>query len=148
MPRGGGEAFGVDVTAWMATTVEMGIKAKLVQPVAARAVRVAGRALASRSRVAVMATPRSGGGGPHSGLRGRIASGIVVEDTPLGCTIKSTAFLAKQYDAENGWRHPVFGTDVWVQQLGTEYFKKVIERAGPEVGRPMILLALGELFRF
>jgi hypothetical protein len=149
MPRGAGRGeFGVDVTEWMATTVEIGVKAKLIQPVTTQAVRRAARTLASRSKVAVMATPRSGGGGPHSGLRGRIRDGIRVEDTINGADIKSTGQLARQYDAAGGWRHPVYGNDVWVTQEGTEYFITVIAAAGPEVGKPMILAALSAMFRF
>jgi hypothetical protein len=85
---------------------------------------------------------------PHSGLRGRIRDGIRVEDTINGADIKSTGQLARQYDAAGGWRHPVYGNDVWVTQEGTEYFITVIAAAGPEVGKPMILAALSAMFRF
>lgn len=34
--------------------------------------------------------------------------------------------LGKRWNKPQGWRHPVYGHDVWVQQLGRPYFDKVI----------------------
>lgn len=41
--------------------------------------------------------------------------------------------LAVGYGKMDGWRHPIFGTDVWVQQKGRPYFKPVIDKRRGEV---------------
>jgi hypothetical protein len=129
MPRGGGSGYEikVDVREWMAAAEKTGIQAKLMQPAATEATRIGARRLASRAKTAVMATPGSGGGGPHSGLRGRIRDGIEVTPLPRGAEIRATAFLSYQYNST--WRHPVYGHDVWVSQVGTPYWDDTIGMA-------------------
>jgi len=39
--------------------------------------------------------------------------------------------LGKRWNKPQGWRHPVFGHDAWVQQVGHPYFDVVIKANAP-----------------
>ncbi|WP_037605844.1 hypothetical protein [Streptacidiphilus rugosus] len=75
----------------------------------------------------------------RSGLRATIAAatGSTVSTagkrTNLTFRMKSTQLppdqrtLGKRWNSPKGWRHPVFGHNAWVTQLGRPYFDKVIK---------------------
>lgn len=62
----------------------------------------------------------------HTGLRAKVARGIVVKSAARGDTafarIQTTMpqgneyIIPRGFASKKGWRHPVFGTDKWVQQ--------------------------------
>lgn len=69
-------------------------------------------------------------GGRGEGLRAGIAAGIKVDvmtgAAREGVRIRSTGPLAQAWESSRGWRHPVFGHDVWVRQQGHPYFRRTI----------------------
>jgi len=80
------------------------------------------------------------------GVRAGIASGIRIQIAAngarkVGVFIRSTGSglppwqrrLVRSWDKESGWRHPVFGTDEWVQQKGRPYFGSVIAKREQEI---------------
>ena len=82
----------------------------------------------------------------RTGLRAGIAAGIKVQiaangQRKVGVFINSTGrglpsskrLLARAWDKEAGWRHPVFGTSEWVQQKGRPYFGSVIAKREQEI---------------
>lgn len=101
----------------------------------------------------------------RSGLRATIAAATGssvttgADRTNVTFRMKSSALppdqrtLGKRWNMAKGWRHPVFGRDVYVQQTGRPYFDAVIRRNQPllEAGVreamavPERILAAGEL---
>lgn len=103
---------------------------KVLQRGLRRNIRQAAAIAANDVRRTVLQTPRSGGRGPHSGLRERLAGGVKVQvltgNTRIGVALVASAdqlsdtqkSLVRAYGRPGGWRHPVRGTDAWVTQLG------------------------------
>jgi hypothetical protein len=89
--------------------------------------------LVDKSREDVMALAVHGI--KHTGLRARVAAGVGTRITRDGVTISASmnrageASLPAYLDADNGWRHPVYGNrHVWVlQTTGGEWFAKPFE---------------------
>lgn len=52
--------------------------------------------------------------------------------------------LPKHLDSKTGWRHPTFGKDPWVKQVGQPWFSVTIERHAPAV-RARILKAMDDI---
>ena len=50
-----------------------------------------------------------------------------------GVRIRSTGPLAAAWEARGGWRHPVFGGDVWVHQQGRPYFLSSVAKGQDKV---------------
>jgi hypothetical protein len=107
-------------------------------------IRAAAMPAADDAKTTVMQAPASGGHGPSTGLRQELADGIKVTlmtGKNAGVAIRSTGAgmdggkrkLIRAYDKPAGWRHPVFQTGVWVQQLGRQYFKTRIATHKPDV---------------
>lgn len=82
-------------------------------------------------RRTVLQTPGSGGRGPHTGLRQRLAGDVKVQvltgNTRIGVALVTGAgqlpdqqkSLVRAYGRAGGWRHPVRGNrDAWVTQVG------------------------------
>jgi hypothetical protein len=79
----------------------------------------------------------------RSGLRATIAAATGssattgTDRTNLTFRMKSSQLppsqrtLGKRWNAPTGWRHPVYGHDVYVRQLGRPYFDKVIKANQP-----------------
>ncbi len=79
----------------------------------------------------------------RSGLRATIAAAVGssattgTDRTNLTFRMKSSQLppsqrtLGKRWNKVQGWRHPVFGHPVYVQQLGRPYFDKVIKANQP-----------------
>lgn len=102
---------------------------------------------AKDAREEVAKAPATQGAKPRStGLRDGISRGIRVQIAAngarkVGVFIRSTGSglppskrsLARAWDKETGWRHPVFGTDEWVQQNGRPYFGSVIAKREQEI---------------
>ena len=101
-----------------------------------RNIRVAGEKAADASRREV-----DSGGASKTGLRLAIAAGIkvkVMTGVRAGVTIVASSAqmpagkssLVRAWEigsgSAKGWRHPVFGQDVWVTQTGHPYFAKTI----------------------
>ncbi len=92
-------------------------------------IRQAGEEIASDARARV-------GSGP---LRSRIAAGVRVQLSTTangaGVRVTSTGPLAGAWQAERGWRHPVFGhTSTWVRQSGSPgYFWQAVHAHSPRV---------------
>ncbi|MDH6134660.1 hypothetical protein P3T37_004064 [Kitasatospora sp. MAA4] len=98
----------------------------------ARAAHRLSRSKSTRASAAASAEKRSG-------LRATIAAatGATVstgaDRTNLAFRMRSSQLppeqrtLGKRWNKAQGWRHPVFGRDVWVQQLGRPYFDTVIK---------------------
>lgn len=73
-------------------------------------------------------------GTKHTGLRGRLAAGVVVR--ARGQHVRVVAMAVDPTEAAlprgmdnglRGWRHPVYGNrDVWVQQRGGSWFREPI----------------------
>jgi hypothetical protein len=63
----------------------------------------------------------------HRGLREGIAAGIGVSiltgNSRLGVQITSRGQMARAWDKPQGFRHRVFGQDVWVTGYGRPYFR-------------------------
>jgi hypothetical protein len=97
-------------------------------------IRRAATPAADDAKSTVLQTPASGGNsGEHTGLRQELADGIKVTlmtGKNAGVAIRSTGAgmdkgkrkLVRAYDKPGGWRHPVYQTGAWVQQLGRQYF--------------------------
>ncbi len=78
-------------------------------------------------------------------LRQHIADGVKVKiaatesSKKVGVFIESrgsdpaSKALKRSFDRPKGWRHPVFGTDTWVPQLGRPYFGSTVERRAPQI---------------
>jgi hypothetical protein len=78
-----------------------------------------------------------------SGLRATIAaatgSSVTTGPDRINVTFRmrssmlppSQRTLGKRWNKTQGWRHPVFGHDVWVQQRGRPYFDVVIKANAP-----------------
>ena len=78
------------------------------------------------------------GDGAAGGLRSGIRSGIKVDimtgtNRREGVRIRSTGPLAAAWEARGGWRHPVFGGDVWVHQQGRPYFLSSVAKGQDKV---------------
>lgn len=77
-------------------------------------------------------------GSQSTGLREDIARGIkvtVATGQTAGVVIRSTTnnqahpgSVVKAFDRASGWRHRVFGNDVWAPQEGHPYFASVISK--------------------
>lgn len=93
------------------------------------------------AKQAVLNAPTTGD--VSTGLRQDIADGIKVSlltGNTAGVAIKSGANTAahphsvvRAFDSAKGWRHPVYGNDVWVDQPGHPYFVAVISKFRAEV---------------
>lgn len=109
--------------------------------------RQAAQAAAADARMAALQPGRTVGKHPTSaGLRRGIAAGIKVSiltgNTRAGVVIRQDASgltgsrrsLVRGWEAQRGWRHPVFGNrGAWAQQQGRPYFYEVIKRHQPQV---------------
>jgi len=79
----------------------------------------------------------------HTGLRGRVASGVDSKVTRTGVLVttsmnkKSEAGIPLGMDTSRGWRHPVFGNrSVWVtQHTGGDWFRSTMVEGKPEFER-------------
>lgn len=102
----------------------------------ARAAYRLSRSKSTRATAAASAEKRSG-------LRATIAAAVGssattgTDRTNLTFRMKSSQLppsqrtLGKRWNKVQGWRHPVFGHPVYVQQLGRPYFDKVIKANQP-----------------
>jgi hypothetical protein len=102
----------------------------------ARAAYRLSRSRSTRATAAASAEKRSG-------LRATIAaatgSSVTTGTDRVNVTFRmrssqlpeSQRTLGKRWNKVQGWRHPVFGHDVYVQQLGRPYFDKVIKANAP-----------------
>jgi surface antigen len=76
--------------------------------------------------------------GISRGIRVQIAAngqrkvGVFIRSTGSGLPASKRS-LVRAWDKEAGWRHPVFGTDEWVQQKGRPYFGSVIAKREQEI---------------
>lgn len=104
-----------------------------------RNIRVAGERAADAVRVEV-----DSGGASKTGLRMGIAAGVKVKimtGSRAGVTIVSSAAqmpadrasLVRAWESSKGWRHPVFGKAVFVQQQGHPYFRQTINKQREQV---------------
>lgn len=107
-------------------------------------------------RSGLMAMPTSGalqaGGGP---LRAEVLKHLKVETrfsgraTGVRVRIKKRgprgfALAARRLNRKNGWRHQLWGRDVWVRQVGKpDYFDDPIQERAPE-SRRAVLEAMNE----
>ena len=83
--------------------------------------------------------------GKHSGLRARLAKSVGVQ-LGVGSNARMR-FITKMDDpeeaelprgedsGERGWRHPVFGHDVWVHQVGGSWFRETIADQRSDIER-------------
>ncbi|WP_432112869.1 hypothetical protein [Streptomyces sp. S1] len=100
-----------------------------------------------RVRAAAMRVDVQGGPAGHTGLRGRVSSGVGVRK---GVSTKSTAYfriytemnknperpIPRGMDAAKGWRHPLFGNrDRWYQSRPVRpgWFTDTIGDSGDEI---------------
>lgn len=112
---------------------------------------------AVRAAVMSMAT----GGLPHAGepLRVAVAAGVQVEvqlsGRAAGARIVATkhgmprgfAQAPKRLNARRGWRHKVYGRDVWVRQVGAPGWFDDTLRRGQERYRTAVRVALDRVAR-
>ena len=78
------------------------------------------------------------GGPSRAGLRDSIAAGIKAQimtgTAREGVRITSSGLLAAGWQAEKGWRHPVFGRRERVQQMGRPgHFYQTLAHGAPRV---------------
>lgn len=84
-------------------------------------------------------------GPKHTGLRGRLAAGVLAQANGQHVRVVATAInpdesaLPRGMDnGMKGWRHPVYGNrDVWVQQRGGSWFREPIASEGGTVERKL-----------
>lgn len=78
---------------------------------------------------------RTGSSGLREGIAARVAVQIMTGQSREGVRISSSGLLAGAWQAQSGWRHPVFGNrSVWAQQRGRPgYFYRTIGRGSPRV---------------
>jgi hypothetical protein len=94
-------------------------------------------------RRAAMALPARGS--KHTGLRGRLAAGVLAQANGQHVRVVATAIdptesaLPRGMDnGAKGWRHPVYGNrDVWVQQRGGSWFREPIASHGSDIERKL-----------
>jgi hypothetical protein len=119
-------------------------RAAFVEAKAKRRLAVKGRKTRARSSHSL-----------RSYIKGGIKSRVSYSGYRLGATIfvdpsalpPSQRALPKYIDRERGWRHPTWGhRDRWVQQTGTPYFSKPIERHRVSVRRD-VHAAVDEVMR-
>lgn len=93
------------------------------------------------AKQAVLNAPTTGD--VSTGLRQDIADGIkvsILTGNTAGVVIKSGAgndlhpkSIVRAFDKAKGWRHPVYGNDVYVNQPGHPYFAAVISKFRADV---------------
>lgn len=83
-------------------------------------------------------------GAKHTGLRGRLAAGVRLQQRGSSVRIVATAApdetaLPRGMDnGVKGWRHPVYGNrEVWVQQRGGSWFRAPIAEEGDTIERKL-----------
>jgi hypothetical protein len=80
----------------------------------------------------------------HTGLRARLAAGVGVQ-VGVGGNARMR-FITKMPPGQEelprgedsglrGWRHPVYGHDVWVHQRGGSWFRETIADQRPDIER-------------
>lgn len=86
----------------------------------------------------------------NTGLRSTLARSVKVSITATGVQIyvRTTAVpgfpnAARKTDSVQGWRHPVFGRDVWVAERGGPWFASSI-RSQQDVVRRSLEAAISE----
>jgi hypothetical protein len=102
----------------------------------ARAAYRLSRSRSTRASAAASAEKRSG---LRATIAGATGSSVTTgpDRTNVTFRMKSSQLppeqrtLGKRWNKVQGWRHPVFGHDVYVQQLGRPYFDKVIKANQP-----------------
>jgi len=136
MPTGAGVTTHADTTEFKRLFDKSSQVDKKLMTALRRNIRVAGERAADASRREV-----DSGGPSKTGLRMGIAAGIkvkVMTGARAGVTIVASSAqmpagkgsLVRAWEigggSAKGWRHPVFGKDVWVTQKGHPYFAKTI----------------------
>lgn len=78
----------------------------------------------------------------HRGLRQQIADGIGVSiltgNSRIGVQITSRGQMARAWDKPQGFRHRVYGQDVWVTGYGRPYFRDRIQSHAPNVTKVVV----------
>lgn len=115
------------------------------------------RARAAAGKEPLRRRPRATKRAQH-GLRAAIARGVKVRVKYSGYTTGVRVYIDKSTLPESqqklprllnnpaGWRHPVFGGDVWVRQTGQEYWAVTIRRHQDRIRRA-VAEAVGETLR-
>lgn len=89
-----------------------------------RRLRAESKDAISKVKARALTLPRTGR--QHSGLYKRISRGVRLNISAGGSRVRvvattrnpEEAAIPRGLDTPKGWRHPVFGTDEWVQQPG------------------------------
>lgn len=86
------------------------------------------------------------------GLRREVAAATRIQTTTKGVRIivasnrlpEDQQTLPRHLDSTKGWRHPVFGGDVWVRQKGGPWFASTIKKRAPAF-RQAIVRAMDDI---
>ena len=112
-----------------------------------RDILAAMRPAADAVRSGVRATPTHGA--KHTGLRDAVARATQVKiatGSTAGVTIEVQSgrmpagkeSLPRKMDEQSRWRHPVFGTNTWVNQSGHEFFYPAIRPHVPDAREAVV----------
>lgn len=115
-----------------------------------REMRTVGKPLVPDLQSAVRAVPAADAMVHEPRLRDAVASQVTVgarlsgSSTGLKVTVgtkkdpRGFKFAGRKLNRRGGWKHPVFGRDVWVTQQGQEWFEPTILRRRDEVARAVL----------